>query len=344
MPSATLTGLAGVAIAVASICVYHLTVVGPGFRRLRRILSGEAGPGDAAAADVRARGLEGAFAKRTEDRLAELERLAAHDVYRVGFVRYNSFSDVGSDLSYALALVNQDGDSVVVSSICRARRRARSARPSANSSQTRTPQRKSCKPSPWRAPASAHSRVLAGGPAPYTWAGIHERLPRGSPCPQAIDGMLALIGERARFRSRLASSRRFEGGAGGGRTRPAYGLTFRVDRPLLRGRPEYRRVRTWQCRRGAELPGQNHPAARLPRASHRVHATHLVVAIAVCAVLVASLVAYCFGSVIAAQNRVLELRTVDDTQQQQLSHMSSRAEAIGREIRQLQCGISRSGA
>jgi uncharacterized protein DUF4446 len=117
MPSATLTGLAGVAIAVASICVYHLTVVGPNFRRLRRILSGEAGPGDAAAADVRARGLEGAFAKRTEERLAELERIGAHDVYRVGFIRYNSFSDVGSDQSYALALVNQDGDGVVVSSI-----------------------------------------------------------------------------------------------------------------------------------------------------------------------------------------------------------------------------------
>jgi hypothetical protein len=38
-------------------------------------------------------------------------------VPRVGFVRYNSFDDVGSDLSYALALLNRDGDGVVLSSI-----------------------------------------------------------------------------------------------------------------------------------------------------------------------------------------------------------------------------------
>ena len=36
---------------------------------------------------------------------------------RVGFVRFNAFSDVGSDLSYALALLNRDGDGVVLSSI-----------------------------------------------------------------------------------------------------------------------------------------------------------------------------------------------------------------------------------
>ena len=32
-------------------------------------------------------------------------------------MRYNAFSDVGSDLSYALALLNRDGDGVVLSSI-----------------------------------------------------------------------------------------------------------------------------------------------------------------------------------------------------------------------------------
>ena len=62
-------------------------------------------------------GLEAAFAKRTEERLAELERVAGRDVYRLGFVRYNSFSDVGSDLSFALALLNRDGDGVVVTNI-----------------------------------------------------------------------------------------------------------------------------------------------------------------------------------------------------------------------------------
>ena len=68
-------------------------------------------------AEVRDRGLDATLAKRTEERLSELERVARRDVFRLGFVRYNSFSDVGSDLSYALALLNLEGDGVVLTSI-----------------------------------------------------------------------------------------------------------------------------------------------------------------------------------------------------------------------------------
>jgi hypothetical protein len=57
------------------------------------------------------------FAKRTDERLAELERIARREVHRVGFLRYNSFSDVGSDLSFTLALLNNEGDGVVLTSI-----------------------------------------------------------------------------------------------------------------------------------------------------------------------------------------------------------------------------------
>ena len=39
-------------------------------------------------------------------RIDALEKIARSEVPRVGFVRYNAFSDVGSDLSYALALLN----------------------------------------------------------------------------------------------------------------------------------------------------------------------------------------------------------------------------------------------
>jgi len=112
-----LAGLSALVGAALSLGIYHFAVVAPALRRLRRTLSGEVGPADAVAADVRQRGLEGAFAKRTEERLAELERLASRDVYRVGFVRYNSFRDVGSDLSFALAFLNREGDGVIVSSI-----------------------------------------------------------------------------------------------------------------------------------------------------------------------------------------------------------------------------------
>jgi len=50
-------------------------------------------------------------------RVDALERTAHVELPRVGFVRYNAFSDVGSDLSYALALLNRDGDGVVLTSI-----------------------------------------------------------------------------------------------------------------------------------------------------------------------------------------------------------------------------------
>ena len=117
MPSLALAGACSVIAAVLSVAVYHATVVGPRLRALARILSGESGSGDAVAADVRARGLEGAFAKRTEERLTELERVVHTDIFRLGFVRYNSFSDVGSDLSFALALLNEAGDGMVLTSI-----------------------------------------------------------------------------------------------------------------------------------------------------------------------------------------------------------------------------------
>ena len=42
---------------------------------------------------------------------------AQSETPRIGFLRYNAFADVGSDQSYALALLNRDGDGVVLSSI-----------------------------------------------------------------------------------------------------------------------------------------------------------------------------------------------------------------------------------
>ena len=117
MPSQIVAGLSALLAAVVTVGVYHLAVVRPALRRIGQVLRGETGPGDAAAAAVRERGLDAAFAKRTEDRLAELERVAGREVYRLGFVRYNSFSDVGSDLSFALALLNQDGDGVLITNI-----------------------------------------------------------------------------------------------------------------------------------------------------------------------------------------------------------------------------------
>jgi hypothetical protein len=114
MPISTLAGLV-FGIAVLSIGLYHVTIVGPRIRSILATLKG--GGGDDVESLALLRAAQAAFAKRTDDRLDELERVLQHEVHRVGFLRYNSFSDVGSDLSFTLALVNADGDGVVVTSI-----------------------------------------------------------------------------------------------------------------------------------------------------------------------------------------------------------------------------------
>jgi hypothetical protein len=117
--------LAGVASALVVTGGYHLLVAAPRARKLTTILHTHdelLGGGSARATD-RVASLErdaaaSAAAREVElRRIDALEKIARSEVPRVGFVRYNAFSDVGSDLSYALALLNRDGDGVVLSSI-----------------------------------------------------------------------------------------------------------------------------------------------------------------------------------------------------------------------------------
>ncbi len=54
---------------------------------------------------------------RLRDRVQELEALAASDLSNAGFVRYDAFAGNSSGLSYALALLNRQGDGVVLTSI-----------------------------------------------------------------------------------------------------------------------------------------------------------------------------------------------------------------------------------
>src|SRR5579863_8046991 len=107
------------------ILVYHWTVVRPALTAARRMLKSHdeliaGGDGSAAGRlDALAAGQAGdrAAMSRLSERLAELEGLATGDVSQIGFVRYNALDDTGSDLSYALALLNRRGDGVVLSSI-----------------------------------------------------------------------------------------------------------------------------------------------------------------------------------------------------------------------------------
>jgi hypothetical protein len=115
MPISALAGLA-FGIAVLSVGVYHVTFVGPRLRDMARTLAGDHDGVDGESLAI-VRAAHTAYAKRTDERLDGVERALARDLHRLGFVRYNSFSDVGSDLSFTLALLNPDGDGVVVTSI-----------------------------------------------------------------------------------------------------------------------------------------------------------------------------------------------------------------------------------
>lgn len=111
--------------ALVALAVYHVTIVAPAFRRVRAVVDSHdelLGGGATRATDRFAR-VEATLAnilreqQRADARLGDLERIARSEVPRVGFVRYNAFDDVGSDLSFALALLNADGDGVVLNSI-----------------------------------------------------------------------------------------------------------------------------------------------------------------------------------------------------------------------------------
>jgi hypothetical protein len=115
MPISALAGLV-FGVAVLTIGLYHLTFVGPRFRSIGKTLRGDGAESEAeSVALLRASML--AYAKKADERLEALEGVVKRDLHKVGFIRYNSFDDVGSDLSFTLALINDDGDGVVVTSI-----------------------------------------------------------------------------------------------------------------------------------------------------------------------------------------------------------------------------------
>jgi hypothetical protein len=93
------------AFAVVVILVYHWTIVGPRFGKQPKTGSGSPVSGvPPDLTDLRAR-------------VATLESAALDALQNVGFVRFNAFADVGSELSYALAVVDRRGNGFVVSSI-----------------------------------------------------------------------------------------------------------------------------------------------------------------------------------------------------------------------------------
>ena len=125
MPEISLyAALAAVIVALVALVVYHLAVVRPALARLSALTSThDELIGGGAGASARLAQLDAALTQangtlgRVDTRVGELEALSRTDVSRVGFVRYDAFDDTGSELSYAVALLNREGDGFVMSSI-----------------------------------------------------------------------------------------------------------------------------------------------------------------------------------------------------------------------------------
>jgi hypothetical protein len=122
----TASVLAGIGSALVVLGGYHFFVARPRLRRFESTLGthdGLLGGGGAEPATQRVSALEAAAATAGRElaalnaRIEALEKVAQSETPRIGFLRYNAFDDVGSDQSYALALLTRDGDGVVLSSI-----------------------------------------------------------------------------------------------------------------------------------------------------------------------------------------------------------------------------------
>lgn len=117
--------LGAFAAALIALAVYHIAVVRPALQAQTATLwaHDELLGGGASQATQRLSSLEerqadlGRKAERADSALRELDALSRTDVSRIGFVRYNAFEESGSELSYALALLNREGDGVVLTSM-----------------------------------------------------------------------------------------------------------------------------------------------------------------------------------------------------------------------------------
>jgi|SRR5580692_1412693 hypothetical protein len=126
MPQETIyAAVAAFVGALIALLIYHLAVVRPTQAWMSRMLGlhdgliagGEGGAADRFGSLEEAHAGTDASIKELGDRLGALETLARTDVSRAGFVRYDAFTDAESGLSYALALLNREGDGVVLTSI-----------------------------------------------------------------------------------------------------------------------------------------------------------------------------------------------------------------------------------
>lgn len=111
--------------AILALVIYHFSVVRMRHSQLNAMLLKHDAMmgGDGAGAASRLTSIEAELSTTNialqglSDRVAELEARSVRDISHAGFIRYDAFDDTKSDLSYALALLNREGDGIVLSSL-----------------------------------------------------------------------------------------------------------------------------------------------------------------------------------------------------------------------------------
>src|SRR5881397_2648688 len=125
-------------------------------RRLRRLIGDAEGAGLDELLDRQFRRLD-SVAERVEalNKLHhELEALSQRSIQKVGVIRFNPFADTGGDQSFAMALLDAEGNGVVVSSLHSGPTRASSP------SRCRADVRGMRSPTRSRTPSASRSRPL----------------------------------------------------------------------------------------------------------------------------------------------------------------------------------------
>jgi hypothetical protein len=92
------------ASSIAVVAIYHWAVARPRFRRSGD--SAQTGPEPSKES-----------LNELRDRMAALEAASADALQHIGFVRFNAFPDVGSELSFAIAAIDGRGNGFLISSI-----------------------------------------------------------------------------------------------------------------------------------------------------------------------------------------------------------------------------------
>lgn len=105
--------LFGLSIVILLALNIHLLSVGRRYRQLMRGVDGTNLEGLLQSALRSCQAVEERL-RELEDLYRGIEKVAEKAISRVGFLRFNAFPDVGSNLSFALALLDDKGDGVVL--------------------------------------------------------------------------------------------------------------------------------------------------------------------------------------------------------------------------------------